>query len=77
MISSISITPYARYERIDTNRRVASSFTRNRENDRRITTLGVAFKPIAQTVIKTDWQQVKRANGTSDSEFNVALGYIF
>ena len=74
---SFSITPYARYERIDTNRRVASSFTRNRENDRRITTLGVAFKPIAQTVIKTGWQQVKRANGTSDSEFNVALGYIF
>jgi hypothetical protein len=73
----MSITPYARYERIDTNRSVASGFTRNRENDRRITTIGIAFKPIPQTVIKTDWQKTKRANGTSDSELNLALGYIF
>lgn len=73
----MSITPYARYERIDTNRRVAAGFERNLENDRRVTTLGVAFKPISQTVIKTDWQKVKHANGRSNSEFNLALGYIF
>jgi hypothetical protein len=65
-------TPYLRYERADTRRRVASGFTRDPETDRRITTLGVAFKPISQTVIKTEVQRIR-----SDNQFNIGLGYIF
>jgi hypothetical protein len=65
-------TPYLRYERADTQRRVAAGFTRDPENDRRITTFGVAFKPISQTVIKTEVQRVRSTN-----QFNLGLGYIF
>ena len=70
-------TPYLRYERADTQRRVAAGFARNPETDRRITTIGVAFKPISQTVIKTDWERIKTRAGNSDNQFNVGLGYIF
>jgi len=71
------LTPYLRYERLDTQRRVAAGFTRDPENDRRITTFGIAFKPIAQTVIKTDWQRIKTGAGTNANQFNLGLGYIF
>jgi len=73
----ISVTPYARYERLDTQRRVAAGFTRDRENDRRITTLGLAIKPISQTVIKTDYQKIRTGAGSDQSQFNISLGYIF
>ena len=73
----LSLTPYLRYERFDTQRSVPLGYERNRENDGRILTFGAAFKPIPQTVIKTDWQKITNAAGTGANQFNVALGYIF
>lgn len=75
--TNISISPYVRYERSDTQRRVPLGFERDPANDRRITTLGVAFKPIPQTVIKTDWQMIRTGAGDSKNRFNIGLGYIF
>ncbi len=72
-----SLSPYLRYERLDTQRRVPSGFDRHPENERRITTLGVAFKPIPQTVIKTDWQKIRTGSGDSNNRFNIGMGYIF
>ena len=42
-----------------------------------ITTLGVAFKPISQTVIKTEVQRVRTRGGEGKNQFNLGLGYIF
>ena len=50
---------------------------RNPENDRRILTLGLSFKPIAQTVIKVDWENVENRARTGADRVNVSLGYIF
>lgn len=74
---SLSLTPYIRYEKFDTQRSVPSGFERNPENNGRILTFGAAFKPIPQTVIKTDWQKVTNTAGSGANQFNVALGYIF
>jgi hypothetical protein len=68
---NVSVIPYARYERFDTQRSVPLGFERNPANNGRIFTLGVAYKPIPQTIIKLDWQ-----NGRQD-QFNLGLGYIF
>ncbi len=73
----ISVTPYIRYERADTQRRAALGFARNPENDQRIFTTGVAWKPIPQTVFKVDWENVSNAAHTGRDRFNVGLGYIF
>ncbi|HEV2720973.1 MAG TPA: hypothetical protein VG323_13205 [Thermoanaerobaculia bacterium] len=60
---NVSLIPYARFERFNTNP----------ENNQRMWTLGVAYKPIPQTVIKVDWQN----NSTKKDQFNLGLGYIF
>ncbi len=70
---NVSFTPYARYERYDTQRSVPLGFERNPENDARVFTFGVAYKPIPQTVIKVDWQN----HSTKKDQFNIGLGYIF
>jgi hypothetical protein len=73
----MSITPHVRYEKLDSQRSVPSGFSRNRANSQNILTLGVAFKPIPQTVIKLDWQDVDNDAGTGIDQWNIALGYIF
>jgi cell division protein FtsB len=73
----MSFIPYARYEQLDTQRRVPAGFLRNPENDQTILTLGVAFRPISQTVLKLDWQDIDNAANTGSKQWNVSLGYIF
>jgi hypothetical protein len=75
--AEMSLIPYARYEQLDTQRRVPAGYLRNPSNDQNILTLGVAFKPIPQTVFKIDWSDVKNEAGTGLDQWNVALGYIF
>lgn len=70
---NVSFSPYARYERFDTQRSVPPGFERNPANDARIFTFGLAYKPIPQTVIKVDWQN----NSARKDQFNLGLGYIF
>lgn len=72
-----SITPFVRYERLDTHRGVPTGFTRNRALDQTIKTFGVQWKPIAQTVVKADYQNVDNAAGTGTNQWNLAIGYIF
>ncbi len=72
-----SLTPYARVERFDTQRSVPRGYARNPENNGRLFTLGVAAKPIPQTVIKIDWQKATNRAGTGTDQFNIGLGYIF
>jgi len=72
-----SLSPYARIERLNTQQRVPAGFLVNRANDQKIFTLGLAFKPMSQTVVKVDWQKVDNRANTGVDQFNVALGYIF
>jgi hypothetical protein len=73
----MSIIPFARYEAWSTQDDVPSGFLRNPANDQNILTLGVNFKPIPQTVIKIDWQDVDNDANTGLDQWNIALGYIF
>ena len=66
-----------RYEQSDTQASVPAGYERNPENDARVLTIGLAFKPIEQLVVKTDWQQRENAARTGVNQWNVALGYIF
>jgi outer membrane murein-binding lipoprotein Lpp len=56
-----SITPFVRYERVNTGLRAT------------VFTTGVAWKPMPQSVVKVDWQ--KPQGGTD--RYDVSLGYIF
>ncbi|HEV8267716.1 MAG TPA: hypothetical protein VGR00_05765, partial [Thermoanaerobaculia bacterium] len=54
--TKLSLSPFLRYERYDTQSRVPDGFDRNPENDVNVFTLGLSFKPIAEVVVKVDWQ---------------------
>ena len=73
----MSLTPFVRYEAWDTQREVPAGFLRNPANDQNILTIGFNFKPIPQTVIKVDWQDVDNEANTGLDQWNIALGYIF
>ncbi|MCZ7652976.1 MAG: hypothetical protein M5U13_18110 [Thermoanaerobaculia bacterium] len=72
-----ALVPFARLERYDTQARVPAGFARNPANDVEVLTLGLAWRPIPQAVLKIDWQDVDNAAGTGIDQLNVALGYIF
>ena len=73
----LALTPYTRYERVDTQHRVPAGFARDLSRDGSLKTLGVEFKPIPNVVIKTDYQWITNQAGTGRNQFNFNLGYAF
>jgi hypothetical protein len=72
-----SLTPFARFESYDTQAEVPAGFAANPANDVEITTLGLAWRPIAQLVFKGDFQDVDNAAATGVDQLNLALGFVF
>ena len=72
-----ALVPYARFEELDTQAEVPAGWLRNPANEQEILTLGLAWKPIPQLILKGDWQDVDNAAGSGVDQWNVALGYIF
>jgi hypothetical protein len=75
--ATLAITPYGRYERVDTQSRIPAGFTRDLTRDGTFKTLGVDVKPIPNVVIKTEYQWLTTAAGNGRNQFNVNLGYAF
>lgn len=72
-----SLIPYLRWESIDTQYEVPEGYRSDPANDREILTLGLAYQPIEQLIIKLDYQDVDDGATTGVDQFNVGLGYIF
>jgi hypothetical protein len=72
-----SLTPYLRWEQLDTQAEVPAGFVRNPARDVESLTLGLAFQPIDQIILKADYQDYDNGAGTGIDQINVALGYIF
>ena len=72
-----SLTPYLRWERINTQEQVPVGWQSNPANDQEVFTLGIAYQPIEQIIIKIDWADVDNAAGTGVNQVNAQLGYIF
>jgi hypothetical protein len=71
------LAPFFRYERYDTQQRVPSGFDKNGANSRVEYTIGLSYKPIPNTVVKLDWQDIDNQAGTGTNQVNAALGYAF
>lgn len=69
--------PYARWESFNTQDEVPAGFAANPANDVESLTLGFAYKPIEQIILKVDHQDYKNQAGTGVDQFNVLLGYVF
>jgi hypothetical protein len=69
--------PFVRYERLDTQHRVPAGFSADPASDRTIVTGGLTYKPIANVVIKVDFQNFRNDAGTGINQVNLAVGYLF
>lgn len=71
----MSLTPFVRYEKFDTQARMPGGFAANPANADKVVTMGMSFKPHPQVVFKADYQKFK--TNTSNDRLNFGLGYMF
>lgn len=69
--------PYVGLEKVDTQREVASGYAVDPATDVTVTSLGVAWKPIPQIILKADLQFHSNAAKTGVNQWNVNLGWLF
>lgn len=72
-----ALIPYARWETYNTQDEVPAGFRANPANDVESLTLGLAYKPIEQLILKADYQDIDNEAGTGIDQLNVLLGYVF
>lgn len=72
-----SVTPFVRYEGLDTQAEVPVGFERDPANDRSVLVAGVDVKPIPGVVIKADFQSERNEARTGTNRFHLAVGYLF
>jgi hypothetical protein len=76
--TSQRLNAFVRHERYDTQAEVPAGTTRERRFARRITTLGLAYKPTWNTVFKGDYEVRRTAAGTGQGEtLRLGVGYQF
>ncbi len=75
--SKLALIPYCRYERINAQERVLPGVLVEGAEEDTLETLGVAFKPIPQVVVKTDWTRDSNRARRGRDQFSIALGYTF
>ncbi|HWR21137.1 MAG TPA: hypothetical protein VN444_04665 [Verrucomicrobiae bacterium] len=77
--TDMSLSPFIRFERLDTQADVPSGFTADKSKDIRVINAGLSFKPIPNVVLKLDYRNLdgKGKEGQIADELNVGLGFIF
>ncbi|MFT4541917.1 MAG: hypothetical protein ACI841_000192 [Planctomycetota bacterium] len=68
-----SLSPFVRYEGLDTQSELPSGQTKASDQDDTIMTVGLAYQPIDNIIIKMDYEDWDE--GTD--RFNLLLGYVF
>ena len=75
--AGVGLSPYIRYEKVDTHAAVAAGFTRSPSRNNSYTTFGIELKPIPNIVVKVDHMWVNNAVESGVNQFNVNVGYAF
>ncbi|MBI4381979.1 MAG: hypothetical protein HY574_12420 [candidate division NC10 bacterium] len=75
--TDMSLSPFLRFERLDTQADVPAGFTPDRSRDIRVINAGLSFKPIPNVVVKLDYRNLEASAGQIADEFNVGFGFIF
>jgi len=76
--SSQQLNAFVRLERYDTHAAVPAGTTKNLLFARRITTVGLSYKPTFNTVFKGDYQLLRNGSGAGEGEvLSLGVGYQF
>ncbi len=73
----VGLTPYVRYEKVDTQAALAAGFTRNPSRNNTYTTVGIELKPIPNIVLKVDHMWVGNAVDSGVNQYSFNVGYAF
>jgi hypothetical protein len=73
----IALTPYYRFEKVNTQDEVPQGFAADAVRDGVFHTSGVEFHPISNIVVKTDYQWIQNSLESGVNQFNISLGYTF
>lgn len=71
----VALSPFARYERYNTQAKLPLGATSDPENRDKILTAGISFRPHPQIVLKTDYQ--KFFENSANDRINLGVGYMF
>lgn len=73
-----SVSPFVRYEKWDMHAEVPTGFSKNTAWKNHVWTVGANYNPHPQVVLKADYQEFDKPDGTSgDKRVNMGLGYMF
>lgn len=75
--SSMSLSPWLRFEALNTQAAVEGLGVLNPAFDRRVLTTGIDFKPIPQVVVKADWQQVSTMASQNLQQWDLGVGFVY
>lgn len=76
--SAQRVNLFLRHERFDTHAAVPAGLTRDPSLARRITTMGLSYKPVWNVVFKADYQLRRNRAGTGEDEAaSLGIGYQF
>jgi hypothetical protein len=77
--SNQTLEPFYRFEYVDTQRNVATGFTRDRAKVNWYHSVGLQYKPIPQVAIKLDYRNISALDGATDpaDEVNIGFGLVF
>jgi hypothetical protein len=71
------LSPFVRYEALDTQEQVSPGFVRDPASDRTVRVYGLTCRPIPNLAIKVDVQDFRNRAGSGVDQVNFALGYLF
>lgn len=77
MDTSHQLSPYVRYEAVNTQAEVPTGFLEDPATDRTVWVLGAMWKPIPQVSVKADYQVHGNGAETGVNQFNINVGYLF
>ncbi len=72
-----SLTPFARFESLDTQSKVPNGFSSDPASDSQVWTFGCSWQPIPSIVLKVDYEDFDNRADTGVDQFNLAIGYLF
>ena len=73
----VGLTPYVRYETVDTQAEMPAGFERSLSTDNTYFTFGIELKPNPGVVLKVDHAWVSNDANSGVNQFNINLGYAF
>lgn len=74
---NLQLSPYYRYEAVNTQAKMPPGFAASPQHDWKFHTFGLEFRPLSQIVVKGDYQWTRNAANLGVNQFNLVLGYAF